>query len=257
MVSDFGTLAVALVTVLIVAGCDDSPGAAVGSNVDAPATAASRPNTITADERRAGFKLLFDGETLDGWQGYRRDAIGPGWKVIDGTLVRAAGAGDIRTSETYGAFELLIDYRIAPGGNSGVMYHVTEELPEPGMTGPEIQLLDNEKGTDPQKSGWLYELYQPPTDPKTGRPVDATKPAGEWNTLRILVTPGKCATWVNGVLYYEYVKGSDDWNERVRKSKFNQWPPFAKAGRGYINLQDHGAEVAFRNIKLRPVEAKP
>ena len=111
------------------------------------------------------------------------------------------------------------------------------------MTGPEIQIQDNKDGTDPQKSGWLYQLYKPTTD--------ATKPVGEWNQLRVILAPKKSEVYMNGVKYYEFVKGSKDWDERVTASKFGKMPKFGKAAKGHIDLQDHGNEVAFRNIKIR------
>ena len=214
-------------------------------------------NTLSAAERAAGWKLLFDGKSTEGWRNYKKQTVNPGWKIVDGALTRAEkGAGDIITAEQYDSFELVIDYKIAPGGNSGIMYHVTEEGGTAWQTGPEIQILDNAAGKDPQRAGWLYQMYQPAIDPKTGKPIDATKPAGEWNTLRIVITPEKCEHFMNGVKYVEYVKGSDDWNQRVAKSKFGKMPQFGKATKGHICLQDHGNEVAFRNIKIRPIAAK-
>jgi len=204
-------------------------------------------NTLTDQEKAAGWKLLFDGKTTNGWRNYKKTDVGPGWKVESGALVRAnKGAGDIVTADKYAAFELSLEYNITPGGNSGLMFHVTEDGNTPWKTGPEIQVQDNKEGHDPQKAGWLYQLYK--------SDVDATKPAGEWNELRILITPEKCATWMNGQLYYEYVKGSKDWDERVAKSKFAKEPSFGKPTSGYICLQDHGNLVSFRNIKIRPIK---
>lgn len=208
------------------------------------------PNTLTAAEKAAGWKLLFDGKTTNGWRNYKKPDIAAGWKVENGALVRGTQqAGDIITADQYGAFELSLEYNISPGGNSGLMFHVTEEGVTPWRTGPEIQIQDSSSAAkDPQKPGWLYQLYK--------SDVDAAKPAGEWNQLRLLVTPTKSATWMNGQLYYEYVKGSKDWDERVAKSKFAKEPNFGKPTSGYICLQDHGNPVSFRNIKIRVVEAK-
>ena len=116
-----------------------------------------------------------------------------------------------------------------------------------------MQVLDNEGGGDPTKSGWLYGLYQPADDPKTGKPLDATKPAGQWNTVRIMVAPAgeTSAVWMNGVKYEEWVFGSEDWKARVAKSKFGPAPLFAKRQRGHVVLQDHGAEVGFRDVRIR------
>jgi hypothetical protein len=105
-------------------------------------------------------------------------------------------------------------------------------------------------------SGWLYGLYKPPVDPATGKPIDATKPAGQWNHVRLLVTPEKCEHDINGVKYFEYVLHSDDFNSRVAGSKFAAMPQFAKSDVGKIALQgDHGA-ISFRNIKIRLIAAR-
>lgn len=219
---------------------------------------AAEPNTLSADEKAAGWKLLFDGHSLDGWHNFKKEGVRPGWQIKDGTIacVDPHNAGDIVTTGKYGWFELQLDYNISEGGNSGIMYHVTDEGGAAWATGPEIQLEDNPKAADPQKCGWLYALYQPGIDPKTGKTIDATKPAGEWNHMRIVISPEKCTHEVNGVNYVEYVLGSDDFNARVAKSKFGKMPKFAKAESGYLALQgDHG-QVSFRNIKIRPIEAK-
>jgi hypothetical protein len=193
--------------------------------------------------------LLFDGKSTEGWRNYKKDGISDGWQVSEGALVRAdQGAGDIVSDDKYGQFELSLEYKISKGGNSGVMFHVLEGNGPPWHTGPEVQVQDNVDGHDPQKSGWLYQLYRPEGD------LDACKPAGEWNQLRILITPEKCATWVNGKLYYEFVKGSEDWNARVAKSKFAKMENFGKPTSGHICLQDHGNPVSFRNIKIRAIE---
>ena len=208
------------------------------------------PNTLTDAEKAAGWKLLFDGKTTEGWRNFKKTDINPGWKVEEGALVRGSEkGGDIVTTEQYGAFELSLEYNISPGGNSGLMFHVSEEGNIPWHTGPEIQIQDSTSAAkDPQKPGWLYQLYK--------SDIDAAKPAGEWNELRLLITPEKSATWMNGKLYYEYVKGSDDWNERVAKSKFAKQENFGKPTSGHICLQDHNNPVKFRNIKIRVVGAK-
>jgi hypothetical protein len=216
-----------------------------------PARAAdAAPNTLTDEEKKAGFKLLFDGKNPgQHFRSYKKDTISPGWKVVDGALTKAEkGAGDIVTKDQYEAFELLIDYKISKGGNSGIMFHVAETDGPPYVTGPEIQIQDNVAGHDPQKSGWLYQLYKPETD--------ATKPAGEWNTVRVVLAPKgqKSAVYMNGQKYYEFEKGSADWDEKVAKSKFAKMAGFGKQTKGHICLQDHGDEVAYRNIKIRVLD---
>jgi hypothetical protein len=207
----------------------------------------SAPNTLTDEERKAGWHLLFDGKTLNGWHNFKKPDVRPGWQVQNGVLLCADphDAGDIVTIGKYDWFELSIDYNISRAGNSGIMFHVTDEGTTVWQTGPEIQLLDNKEGADPNKAAWLYQIYTTDTD--------ATKPAGEWNNLRILISPEKCEHIMNGVKYFEYVMGSEDFNARVAKSKFGKLPFFAKSNSGYISLQgDHG-QVSFRNIKIRPI----
>ncbi|MDB5291947.1 MAG: hypothetical protein JWL69_3188, partial [Phycisphaerales bacterium] len=205
-------------------------------------------NTLTDDEKKAGWKLLFDGKSLDGWHTFKRKDVLPGWQVKDGILVCADphNAGDLCTNDQYDWYELQLDYNISVGGNSGIIYHITDAGGAVWATGPEFQLLDNKEGKDPQKSGWLYALYK--------SEVDATKPAGQWNHIRLLLTPEKCEHDMNGVKYFEYVLGSDDFKQRVARSKFASMKDFAKSDIGYLALQgDHG-QVSFRNIKIRPIE---
>jgi hypothetical protein len=236
------------------AATDASSAASQTSSSPSPDAAAL--NTLSDAEKAAGWKLLFDGETLKGWHTFRMDGVRPGWQVKDGVITCAdpQNAGDLCTNDEYDWFELRLDYNISEGGNSGIMYHVTDEGRTAWATGPEVQLQDNEKGRDPMKSGWLYALYEPPTDTNTGKPLDATKPAGEWNQITLLIAPEKCIHEVNGQKYVEYVLGSDDFNERVANSKFGRMRRFAKTHQGYIALQgDHGV-VSFRNVKIRPIK---
>jgi len=224
-----------------------------GTNDDSNAN--SGINTLSTDEKAAGWKLLFNGKDFTGWHNFKREDVLPGWQVKDGALVCADphNAKDIVTADSFGWFELQLDYNISEGGNSGIMFHVTDEGSSAWATGPEFQLEDNAKAADLQRCGWLYALYQPPVDPKTDKPLDATKPAGEWNHIRLVISPEKCVHEINGVKYFEYVLGSDDFIERVAKSKFGRMPHFAKSDAGFIALQgDHG-QVSFRNIKIRPL----
>lgn len=219
---------------------------------------ASGVNVLTAAERAAGWRLLFNGADLAGWHNFKREGVRPGWQVKDGALVCADphDAGDLVTTDQFGAFELELDYNISEGGNSGIIFRVTDEGGAVWATGPEFQLEDNAKAKDPQRCGWLYALYQPAEDPKTGQPLDATKPAGEWNHVRLVISPEQCEHWINGVKYFDYVLGSDDFKARVAKSKFAKMPLFAKADAGYIALQgDHG-QISFRNIKVRSLPVK-
>ncbi len=211
-------------------------------------------NTLTDAEKKAGWVLLFDGKTTEGWRNFKKDKLSPKWEVKDGTIGKTGNAGDMVTVNQYDSFELVLDYRIGKGGNSGLMFHVTEDQGAPWATGPEVQLQDNGEAHDPELSGWMYQLYKPAVDPKTGKPADATKPAGEWNTIRLIVTPKRGELWMNGVKYYDFVKGSEDWNARVAKSKFGGMKMFGKPTKGHIALQgDHAGDLAFRNMKIRPI----
>ena len=211
------------------------------------------PNTLTEAEKAAGWQLLFDGQSFAGWHNFKRNDVRSGWQIKDGALVCADphNAGDIVTSNRFDWFELQLDYNISEAVNSGIMFHVTDAGDHVWATGPEFQLEDNVKAVDKIRCGWLYALYQPPVDPQTGKILDATKPVGEWNHVRLLVSPEKCMHEINGVKYFEYVLGSDDFKARVAKSKFAAMPNFAKSTAGYLALQgDHGS-VSFRNLKLR------
>jgi glucose/arabinose dehydrogenase len=224
----------------------------VGLPAIAPAETAS--NQLTDSESRSGWQLLFDGKSADGWRNYNKDRISDGWEVTDGALVRSGkGAGDIVTNETYGQFELSLEYKISKGGNSGVMFHVVEGSGPPWHTGPEIQVQDNVDGHDPQKAGWLYQFYRPDNAPGSDQPIDATRPVGQWNQLYIRIAKGQCEVCMNGVRYYRFTIGNNDWNNRLAKSKFANLEGFGSAGEGHICLQDHGNEVAYRNIKVRRI----
>ena len=223
-------------------------------------------NQLSDAERRAGWRLLFDGKSTNGWRNYKKARISEGWQIQDGAFVRAkSGAGSIVSIEQFDHFELSLEYRIAPGGNSGIMFHVTEQADKPWQSGPEIQIFDNAADPHVEQAGWLYDLYRP-LKPKweiafekavgrtTPDSTDATRPAGEWNHIYLRVAEqGEVA--VNGVSYYYFRKGSDEWNERVAKSTFAKIAGFGMAAKGHVCLQDYGNEVAYRNIKVRTVAA--
>lgn len=216
---------------------------------------ADETNTLAPAETAAGWKLLFNGKDLAGFHNFKSDSIRPGWQVLDGALacVDPHNAGDLATTGQYDWFELTLEFKMAAGANSGIIFHASPTENAAWATGPEFQLEDNAKATDPERCGWLYAPYKPETDPKTGKPLDATKPAGEWNTLRLLITPEKCVHAINGVKYFEYVLGSEDFKKRVAASKFGGMKNFAKFDKGDIVFQgDHG-KVSFRNMKLREV----
>jgi hypothetical protein len=210
-----------------------------------------RPNTLTEQEKAAGWKLLFDGKTADGWRAYRGKKMPDKWHVVDGALVFTPQSGneggDIVTTDEYDSFELAFEWKISSGGNSGVMYRVSEDEAAPYMTGPEYQILDNAKHPDGKSkltsAASCYALYAPAKD--------ATRPVGEWNKGRIVVKGNHVEHWLNGEKVVAYEFGSDDWNQRVQASKFKEWAKFGKEPKGHIDLQDHGDEVAYRSLKIR------
>ena len=205
------------------------------------------PNTLTAAERAAGWRLLFDGTTTTGWRGYHMTTMPSGWQAVAGNLTRVSPAADIITVDQYASFELSIEWQISPKGNSGIMYRVTEADSDSYQTGPEMQVLDDAGQHDGLSrltaAGAVYGLYP--------APEGLVRPVGQWNQVRIEVKGDSVQHWLNGVLVAEYVLGSPDWNARVAKSKFAQWSGFGKAKKGHIALQDHDAWVAYRNIKIR------
>ena len=197
-----------------------------GGGANPETTPSKEANSLSDEERAAGWKLLFDGQDLKGWHSFHQDGVQPGWRVSDGSLqcFDPDTAGDLCTNDSFEWFDLRLEYNISKGGNSGVMFHVTDKSKSAWATGPEFQLEDNENATDPVRCGWLYALYQPPLDPRTGRTLDATKPAGQWNQIRLLVTPEKCVHEVNGVTYFEYRLGDEQFAKRVADSKFGRMP---------------------------------
>ncbi|MEQ1823513.1 MAG: DUF1080 domain-containing protein [Fimbriimonadaceae bacterium] len=201
-------------------------------------------NTLSKAEKNEGWKLLFDGTSTKGWQNFKSDTISSGWGVKDGTftILDPGRAGDIVTADKYEWFELQLEFNMQPGQNSGILFRVADTGEASWHSGPEIQIYESSQ-PGAQISGFLYELYSTKTP--------ASKPAGEWNHFRIHIAKDKCWTEVNGVRYYEFVIDSEDFWARVKKSKFNEWPDFAKLKMGRIGIQgDHG-KVAFRNIKIK------
>jgi Domain of Unknown Function (DUF1080) len=212
-------------------------------------------NTLTQKEQSEGWKLLFDGKTTTGWHGYNQKTFPEGWAVRDGALTRVGETIDLVTDNEYADFELQFAWRIAANGNSGLFYHVVEspQFKATYFTGPEYQLIDKDGHPDGKNgpdrwSAANYALNAPAQD-------YAKKP-GEWNQSRLVVDHGHVEHWLNGVKAVEYELWSADWKARVAKSKFKQWPQYGLAKTGHIALQEHGAEIAFRNLKIRELPAK-
>jgi hypothetical protein len=193
------------------------------------------------------WRTLFDGRSLEAWRGFKQDSVPAGWQVVDGALTRVGEAGDLITRDEFGDFELTLEWKVVEGGNSGIMYRVTEHAEATYEIGPEMQVLDDARHEDGRSrltaAGSAYGLYP--------APAGVVKPAGQWNAVRIVVRGSHVEHWLNGTKVVEYQLGSPDWEARVRASKFRQWPGYGRAASGHIALQDHGDRVAYRNIKVR------
>lgn len=245
----------ALALAVVLAGCG---GGDASADAAPPADGASEPvsagsqeamNTLTDAERAEGWRLLFDGTSLEQWRGYRMESMHDGWAARDGMLTRVGGGGDIITRDTFGDFELSLEWRVEEAGNSGVLYRGDESADYIYKTAPEMQVLDDAghaDGGDPLTSaGSVYGLYPAPRG--------LVRPAGEWNHARIVADGARVEHWLNGSLVAAYEQGSDEWNALVAGSKFVQWPEFGTLREGHIGLQDHGDPVWYRNIKIRPL----
>lgn len=228
----------------------------LGAITSATAVKAQKVNSLSAKEKKEGWQLLFDGKTTTGWHTYLKDAVSPAWKVVDGALefdvdAKKAGApgGDIVTNGEYENYELSIDWKISEGGNSGIIFSVHEdpEFSATYLTGPEMQVLDDDKHPDGKinkhNAGDLYDLI------KSSK--KAVKPVGEWNTAKIVKKDGHLTLWLNGVKTVETTMGTPEWDALVANSKFKGWKGFGKYAKGHIALQDHGNKVWYRNIKIK------
>jgi hypothetical protein len=210
----------------------------------------SEDNTLTKKEKKAGWILLFDGKTMTGWKTYQSKEQ-EGWTIANGELFcKEAGVkerADLITAEMYENYELLIDWKISPKHNSGIVYRCTEENGASYESGPEYQLIDDvgypSKLSDKQLSGSNYDM-NPPTS-------KVVKPIGEFNHTKIVVNKAHVEHWLNGVKVVEYELWSPDWEKTKAISKWKDVKPYGMSKTGYIALQDHGGGVAFKNIKLR------
>lgn len=219
---------------------------------------ASTP-VLAAEESLQEWTILFDGTSFDGWKEYLKEDVSDNWKIEDGAMVfyppedRPDGeVYDLVSENAYTDFVLSLDWKISEGGNSGVFWGINEELglKKPYETGPEIQVLDNEKHPDAKNStthqaGSLYDMVAPSED--------VTKPIGEWNTMVITINhdENQGSVELNGKKIVDFPVGNKAWNDMVSKSKFADWEQFGKYTSGKLGLQDHGDKVAFRNIKIK------
>jgi cytochrome c len=212
-----------------------------------PAPPPKPQNVLSDAERKAGWKLLFDGRDLIGWHNFKGSGAPRGWTVLDGAIVRTGDGGDLVTDETYPDFELALEWRIPEGGNSGVFFHVADAGNYVWESGPEMQILDNDRhpdGRNPLTSaGSNYALDAPP--------ADLTRPIGMWNSARLVVKGPHVEHWLNGEKVVEYELWTAAWKAAVAASKFARMPDYGVPKSGRIALQDHGDRVEFRNVKLR------
>ena len=215
-----------------------------------------------------GAYILFDGTSLNGWRGYDQSAMPKDWQIVDGNLVLSAkkegestGRGDVIFDQEFKNFELELEWKVSKGANSGIFFLAKETPGKPiYISAPEYQVLDNENHPDAKlgvdgnrKSASLYDMI--PAKPQNA------KPYGEWNSTKIVVKDGQVQHWQNGVKVVQYSLWDQSWVDMLQKSKFSEakWPDaFAllknvggEKHQGLIGLQDHGDEVAFRNITVK------
>ncbi|MDZ4701623.1 MAG: DUF1080 domain-containing protein [Rhodothermales bacterium] len=251
------------------AGCG---GDAPPTDIDTPTTAvAATPvlNTLTDAERDAGWQLLFDGSTFDGWRGYRKDHVPlEHWTIEDGVIHKIASGkvplmadgqpmagGDIMTVATYENFEVSFDWKVAPGANSGIKYNVVESMSDTNPLGFEYQVLDDDLHPDAmmgrdgnRTAAGLYDLIAPADK--------ALNPAGAWNSGRILFNGAHAEHWLNGKKTLEYDLGSTRMDSLLSLSKYAPIAGFADKRAGHIVLQDHNDDVWYRNIKIRTLSGE-
>ena len=229
-------------------GCATSNNSPAESSVAADIPAG--PNMLSSAEQGAGWRLLFDGTTLNGWRGYRMDSMPRGWSVVNGEMTKTGGSRDIVTKEQFGDFELVFDWKLTRGGNAGVFFRGTEEYDRIYWSAPEYQLLDDPNAADGRNrltaAGAAYGLWP--------APAGVVKAADEWNTTKIVARGAHVEHWLNGQKLLEYEAWGPEWAEKVKASKFRDYPNFGLAKSGLIGFQgDHGGTLSLRNIKLRPL----
>lgn len=243
------SLLTSIVLAVLVTACTSSKQTTMNSGA----------NTMSSTEANEGWQLLFDGNTTNGWHTYGRSDVGGAWKVVDNSLFldtsyKQKGSsnegGDLVTNDEFENFHLKLDWRIAPKGNSGVIFYVQEDTAkykQTWHTGMEMQVLDNAGHKDAQinkhKAGDLYDLI--------ASSQEAQKPAGEWNHVEIVSKNGKLDFFLNEVNIVSTTIWDDNWRNLIVNSKFKDMPGFGTFKKGKIALQDHGDNVWFRNIKIK------
>ena len=200
--------------------------------------------------KKGKWRKLFDGKSTDAWRGFRQDSFpDKAWKVEGGAFRSVVGGEtrDLITREKYRDFELELEWKVAPGGNSGIIYLISEDFDETWNTGPEMQVLDDAKHPDGKDSktsaGALYGLIAPVKK--------VLHQAGRWNKVRLIVHNGHVEHWLNGRKVVDYELGSDQLKHLIAQTKFKEFPRFAQNREGFVALQHHGEEVWYRKIRIR------
>lgn len=244
------------------------PAADNGVVAARPAFSPKADNTLTEKEKAEGWQLLFNGQNLEGWHNYGKTTIGKSWTVSENAIYldakpnpsgdwQAADGGDILTSDEFENFELELDWKISPCGNSGIIYHIKEDPAKYDYvwkTGPEMQVLDNTCHPDARipkhRAGDLYDLVE--------CKYVTVKPAGSWNHVRLVSKNGRIEHWLNyrkvvDLQMFENGKPTQQWLELIKGSKFPGLPApdFGLSSKGRISLQDHGNPVWYKNIKIK------
>jgi hypothetical protein len=220
-------------------------------------------NQLTESEKAAGWRLLFDGKTFDGWRGFHSDKVPAGWVVEDGCIKKAQAqgelgqaGGDLITADQFDNFEFSIEWKLSKGTNSGIKYLVSESLPPTGRSGVsfEYQVLDDENHPDAKAgiagnrtAGSLYDLI-PASKAKKLNPI------GEYNWTRIVVNGNHIEHWLNGVKVVEFERGGEELKQHIAESKFKNIKGFGEIAKGHILLQDHGNAAWYSNIKIRAIK---
>jgi hypothetical protein len=238
-------IAIILPAIIVSAAISLTPFAATAQD--------AAPNTLSKSEKKEGWQLLFDGTSTKGWHMYGHPGNAAQWIVKDGAITpdKSKGEhGDLLTDKDYGDFDLKLEWKISPNGNSGVLFYVQEDTvkyKEPYYTGPEMQVLDNDGNHDGKihthRAGDLYDLIASSTEP--------VKAVGEWNRVEIYSKGGQLKLFMNGVNVVSTTMWDDNWRQMIAHSKFKSWAAFGVAHSGKIDLQDHGFPVWFRNIKIK------
>jgi len=221
----------------------------------------NKDNNLSLQEKAAGWTLLFDGKTFNGWHGYNGQST-KSWSIEKDCTLKSVGTegnygsdlrADLVTDQQYENFELNIDWKTSKGGNSGVMYGVVEDpkYKAAWMTGPEYQFIDDvgfpQKLEEWQKAGANYAMHLPNNQKQL-------KPVGEWNNTRIVVNGPHVEHWLNGKKILEFERWANDWNKLRNSGKWKEAPDYGLAKKGRIALQDHGSVFWFRNVKIREIK---